>query len=86
MTATMQIGQLAATMEAFGMKHASRSLPDLLELADRNDLTCREFLERVLLSETEGRFAAKSSGSRSSTGSTRTATSCSRARRGWGRR
>ena len=59
MTAMMQIGQLAATMEAFGMKHASRSLPDLLELADRNDLTCREFLERELASETEGRFARK---------------------------
>ena len=55
----MQIGQMSATMEAFGMKHASRALPDLLELADRNDLTCREFLERVLVSETEGRFARK---------------------------
>ena len=59
MTSSMQIGQLGATMEAFGLKHAARSLPDLLELADRNGLTCREFLERVLISETQGRFARK---------------------------
>ena len=55
----MQIGQMSATLEAFGMKHAARALPDLLELSDRNDLTSREFLERVLSSETEGRFARK---------------------------
>lgn len=55
----MQIGQMSATMEAFGMKHASRSLPGLLEVAERNDLACREFMERVLASETEGRFARK---------------------------
>lgn len=59
MMAGMQIGQMAATMEAFGMKHASRSLPDLLELAERNELTCREFLERVLSAESDGRFARK---------------------------
>ena len=55
----MQIGQMSATMEAFGMKHAARSLPDLLEVAERNELSCRDFLERVLASETEGRFARK---------------------------
>lgn len=55
----MRIGQMTATMEAFGMKHAASSLPDLLDVADRNGLTCREFLERVLASETGGRFARK---------------------------
>ena len=55
----MQIGQMSATLEAFGMKHAARSLPDLLEVAERNELSCRDFLERVLASETEGRFARK---------------------------
>lgn len=55
----MQIGRTSATMEAFDMKHAARSLPDLLEVAERNELTCREFLERVLSSETGGRFARK---------------------------
>ena len=56
---SMQIGQMSATMKAFGMKHAARSLPDLLEVAERNELSCRDFLERVLSSETEGRFARK---------------------------
>lgn len=55
----MRIGQMSAAMEAFGMKHAARALPDLLEVAERNELTCREFLGRVLASETEGRFARK---------------------------
>lgn len=55
----MQVGQMSATMEAFGMKHASKSLPDLLEVAERNELSCREFLERVLASETEGRFSRR---------------------------
>ena len=55
----MPIGQMAATLEAFGPRHASRSLPDLLELAERMGLSDRDFLERLLASEADGRFARK---------------------------
>ena len=41
MTATMQIGQLAATMEAFGMKHASRALPDVFASLVFDSSLCR---------------------------------------------
>ena len=55
----MPIGHMAATLEAFGPRHASRSLPDLLELAERMGLSDRDFLERLLASEADGRFARK---------------------------
>lgn len=55
----MQIGAMTATMEAFGLKHAARELPDMLEVAERNGLSCREFTERILETETEGRFLRK---------------------------
>ena len=51
----LTIGALAAEMEAFGLKHASRQLADQLEAADANGLTCREFLERLLACELRGR-------------------------------
>lgn len=59
MTAAMRIGRLAATTGAFGMKHAAGALPDLPGLADRNELTCREFLGQVPSSEAEERFARR---------------------------
>lgn len=54
-----QIGQLSSAMETFGLKHAARALPDTLELAERNGLTNREFLARLLDSEVDGRNARK---------------------------
>ena len=55
----LTIGALAAEMEAFGLKHASRQLADQLESADANGLTCREFLERLLACELRGRNERK---------------------------
>ena len=49
------IGALAAEMEAFGLKHASRQLADQLESADANGLTRRDFLERLPACELRGR-------------------------------
>ena len=51
----LTIGALAAEMETFGLKHASRQLADQLESADANGLTCRDFLERLLDCELRGR-------------------------------
>lgn len=51
-----RVGTLAASLEAFGLRHASRALPDLLESAERNELGCRDFLERLLAAEADGRF------------------------------
>ena len=59
MSDRMTIGALAAEMEAFGLKHASRQLADQLEAADANGLTCREFLERLLACELLGRNERK---------------------------
>ncbi len=55
----LTVGALAAELEAFGLKHASRQLADQLESADANGLTCREFLERLLDCERGGRFERK---------------------------
>ncbi len=59
MSETRKIGQLQATLEAFGMKHAAKALPDLLESAERNEVEPRRLLQMVLDSETDGRFARK---------------------------
>lgn len=52
-----QMGQLSSALDAFGIRHASKGLPDLLEVAERNDLTNREFLARLLECEVDGRNA-----------------------------
>lgn len=54
-----QMGQLSSALDAFGIRHASKGLPDLLEVAERNDLTNREFLARLLECEVDGRNARK---------------------------
>ena len=54
-----RVGTLAASLEAFGLKHASRALPDLLEAAERGDVGCRDFLDRLLATEADGRFERK---------------------------
>jgi len=53
------IGQLMASLDAFGLKHASKELPDLLDSADRNNLTNRQFLSSVIQCEMDGRFVRK---------------------------
>lgn len=54
-----QIGQLSSSLEAFGLKHAAKALPDQLEIAERNGLTSRQFLASLLAVESDGRFARK---------------------------
>lgn len=60
MTQTVQIGQLMSMMETFGIKHSARSLADQLDIAERNELSCREFLAKLLTTEVEGSNARKS--------------------------
>ena len=54
-----QIGQLSSSLEAFGLKHAAKALPDQLEIAERNELSSRQFLASLLAVESDGRFARK---------------------------
>ena len=54
-----RVGTLASSLEAFGLKHASRALPDLVETAERNELGCRDFLQALLAAESDGRFERK---------------------------
>lgn len=54
-----QMGQMMATMETFGLKHAARQLVDQLDTAERNELNCREFLSLLLKSEVDGRNERK---------------------------
>lgn len=60
MTQIVQIGQLMSMMETFGIKHSARSLADQLDITERNELSCREFLAALLTTEVEGRNARKS--------------------------
>lgn len=56
---TVQMGQLASMLETFGVKHAARQLPDMLETAERNGIGHRDFLNMLLMAEVEGRNARK---------------------------
>ena len=49
------VQRLTALLETFTLKHAARMLPDLLETADLQDSSCREFLLAVLELEAKGR-------------------------------
>ena len=47
--------RLVALLETFGIKHAARALPDLLESAEQEDATCKQFLLSCLETEVAGR-------------------------------
>lgn len=47
--------RLVALLETFGIKHAARALPDLLESAEQADATCKQFLLSCLETEVTGR-------------------------------
>mgnify|MGYP002624225525 CR=1 FL=1 len=49
------IGKLTASLEGFGLKHAAKGLADILDTAEMNDLTYREFLSELLECETTSR-------------------------------
>jgi DNA replication protein DnaC len=55
------IQRLAGMLESFGVKHASKSLADLLENAAREESTHREFLKALLETEITGRNARRRS-------------------------
>ena len=54
-TSHIPVQRLMALLDTFSLKHASRVLPDLLETADTQDTSCREFLLAVLETEVKGR-------------------------------
>ena len=54
-TGHIPVQRLTALLETFALKHAARMLPDLLETADLQDSSCREFLLAVLETEVKGR-------------------------------
>lgn len=53
------MGQMMSTMETFGLKHAARQLVDQIDVAERNELSCREFLSVLLKAEVDGRNERK---------------------------
>jgi len=59
MDTKITIERLSAHMETFGFKHAPRKLADLLEIAETEEASYREFLLSILSSETIGRNERK---------------------------
>ena len=49
------VERLISLLQTFALKHAARSLPDLLETADTQNATSRQFLLSVLETEVKGR-------------------------------
>jgi len=49
------VQRLSALLNTFGLKHAAKALPDLLESADQTDSTCKQFLLSMLETEIKGR-------------------------------
>ncbi|MCD8204592.1 MAG: IS21-like element helper ATPase IstB [Coprobacillus sp.] len=54
-TNRIPIQRLTALLDTFGLKHISRQIADLLEEADLNNLSTREFLLNALETEIKGR-------------------------------
>ena len=54
-TSRIPVDRLAALLQTFTLKHAARALPDLLETADLENASHREFLLSVLETEVTGR-------------------------------
>jgi len=55
MTSATQTGRICAMLEAFGLKHSSENLADLLDKAETGELPYRQFLQNVLETEVNGR-------------------------------
>jgi DNA replication protein DnaC len=51
----IQLDRLCAMLEAFGLKHASKHLPAILESAEREEQPYRQFLLNALETEVKGR-------------------------------
>ena len=54
-TAHISIDRLTALLQTFALKHAARELPDLLETADLEGASNRQFLLSILETEVVGR-------------------------------
>ena len=54
-TPQVPVHRLIALLETFGMRHMAKALPDLLESADQNNLTNKQFLLSCLETEVSGR-------------------------------
>jgi DNA replication protein DnaC len=54
-TGHIPIERLSALLETFALKHSSKHLPDILEKAENNSTSYREFLLDVLETEVKGR-------------------------------
>ena len=54
-TDRVPVNRLVSLLQTFALKHAARELPDLLETADAQDTTNRQFLLSVLETEVRGR-------------------------------
>ena len=54
-TERIPVERLISLLQTFAMKHAARALPDLLETADAQNATSRQFLLSVLETEVKGR-------------------------------
>jgi len=54
-TGKAQTQRICAMLEAFGLKHASRGLPGLLDTAEAEELSYKDFLSAALESEVKGR-------------------------------
>ena len=50
-----QMGRLRASLEAFGLKHVAKHIPELLEVAEREEQPYRQFLLNALETEVKGR-------------------------------
>ncbi|MBR5739751.1 MAG: hypothetical protein IKX81_00470, partial [Firmicutes bacterium] len=54
-TPHISIDRLTALLQTFALKHAARELPDLLETADLEGVSNRQFLLSILETEVVGR-------------------------------
>ena len=54
-TGRIPVERLISLLQTFTLKHLAKALPDLLETADLESSSCREFLLAVLETEVVGR-------------------------------
>lgn len=54
-TGRIPVQRLESLLDTFGLKHASRALPDLLESAEQGNATPKQFLLSIMETEVKGR-------------------------------
>ena len=58
-TEHIPVATLTALLETFALKHSARLLPDMLEKAESEEQSCRQFLLHLLETEVKGRNARR---------------------------